>query len=290
MSTMSEIYYGEYYFETALLYRNALLLSSLLVNIEAWYNVTQTEINQLEMADEQLLRRILSAPATASKASLYLELGIIPIRYIIKNRRLNFLQDILKENENSLTNKILMRQMQAPNKNDWINMVLNDIRELNLNLNLEDIKKMSKSKFKKITKEACQRKGFEYLEKLKRGQNKIRKLNYKQNNMQKYLKPGNKLSIDEMKNIYLVRTRNLNVKDNFRNYHKDNTCPIKKCKNDDTQLHLYYGTCLNRTNYVINRHTKYSDLFGEDLEKIIEISRIIRSNFEHRKHILSPIK
>jgi hypothetical protein len=42
--------------------RNSLLVSSLLSNSEAWYNVTTSELDYLETVDLMLLRNILKAP------------------------------------------------------------------------------------------------------------------------------------------------------------------------------------------------------------------------------------
>ena len=46
------------------------------------------------------------------KEMLYLELGIVPIRFIIKMRRLNFLQYILQEDENCLIHTFLKAQLE----------------------------------------------------------------------------------------------------------------------------------------------------------------------------------
>ena len=59
MSILEEICFGPYHFEVAVTLRNALFISSVLCNSEAWYNISNEEINKLEQADEILLRRIL---------------------------------------------------------------------------------------------------------------------------------------------------------------------------------------------------------------------------------------
>ena len=99
-----------------MVFRNTLLISSLLTNAESWYNITSGEIEELERVDESLLRRVLECPAATPKEMLYLELGVSPIRSIITSRRLNFLQYILKENSDSMIHTFLMAQLSDPTR------------------------------------------------------------------------------------------------------------------------------------------------------------------------------
>ena len=91
----------------------------MLTNAEAWYNVTKADIELLESVDESLLRRILETPVSTPKEMLYLEMGVAPIRFIIKMRRLNFLQYMLKEDEDSLVHSLLKAQLKNPSPGDW---------------------------------------------------------------------------------------------------------------------------------------------------------------------------
>ena len=119
MSILQEIYFGKFYFEAAVILRNSLLISRLLFNSEAWYNVTDVEMKMLENIDELLMRKILKAPAKTPKVMLYLELGCVPIREIVRSRRLNFLHYILNQEKTSLIYKFLKAQLKNPTKKDW---------------------------------------------------------------------------------------------------------------------------------------------------------------------------
>ena len=48
MTLLEGIPFGKFYFEVAVLLRNSLLVSSMLTNSEAWYNVTKAELDYLE--------------------------------------------------------------------------------------------------------------------------------------------------------------------------------------------------------------------------------------------------
>ena len=58
-----------------------MFINSLIFNSEAWYNVTNSDFDELEKADEALLRKILECPAGTPKEMLYLELGCLPKIY-----------------------------------------------------------------------------------------------------------------------------------------------------------------------------------------------------------------
>ena len=92
---------------------------------------------------------------------LYLELGCLPIRYVLMNMRLNYLQYILKQNSESLVKNVLNAQINFPAPHDWINTVRNDMEHLNINLSLENITLMSDYKFKKMIKVSCAKKALE---------------------------------------------------------------------------------------------------------------------------------
>ena len=123
----------------------SLLLSTLLSNSEAWYNLTQSDISVLEKVDEELLRKIFHAHSKTPLELLYLESGSIPIRFILMSRRLNFLWYILNENEETLISKFFMAQVNKPVKGDWVSRVKLDLTELDLNQDFKEIKAKTKN-------------------------------------------------------------------------------------------------------------------------------------------------
>ena len=97
MQILESTFFGKYFFEVAMVLRESLFLSSLLLNSEAWVSYTEKDVRILEQCDEILLTRILDCDANTSNALKYLDLGILPVRFIIMKRKLAFLQYILKE-------------------------------------------------------------------------------------------------------------------------------------------------------------------------------------------------
>ena len=66
MQILQSMFFGKYYFEVALVLRSSLLHSSLLLNSEAWVNLSEQNIRGLEQTDEILLSKILGSEANTS--------------------------------------------------------------------------------------------------------------------------------------------------------------------------------------------------------------------------------
>ena len=99
--------------------------------------------------------------------------------------------------------------------------------------------------------------------------------------MQSYLKP-NQITISEAKLIFLVRPRMLDVKENFKNKYSDSKCP--NCTEEDTQSHLLFCDKLISASSIV-QVPNYSKHFGEDLNKILKVTRIMSENFKERNKL-----
>ena len=120
MQIFESTYFGKYYFEIAMVLRQSLFLSSLLLNSEAWVNYSEKDVRILEQCDEILLTKILDCDGNTSNALKYLDLGILPVRHEIMIRKLSFLQYILKQEENSMIYQILKVTRENSVKNDFV--------------------------------------------------------------------------------------------------------------------------------------------------------------------------
>ena len=73
----------------------SVFLPRLLCNCELWSNLTHKDISNLQGTQLNFLRRVMEVPKSTTTAALFLELGILPIRYEIEKRQLVFLKIIL---------------------------------------------------------------------------------------------------------------------------------------------------------------------------------------------------
>ena len=74
----------------------------------------------------------MSCNSTTPKEMLYLELGVIPIRFIIQSRRLNFFKYLFNQPSDSLVSQVLDAQLKHPSKNDWGETIMKDLEDIGL--------------------------------------------------------------------------------------------------------------------------------------------------------------
>ena len=214
----------------------------MLFNAEAWYNVTTVELERLEKIDETCMRKILNAPFATPKLMLYLELGVLPVRYIVKSKRLNYLHYILNEDKNDLIYQFLQIQLQKPTMKDWGSEVRQNIEELNMGVSLEDIEKIPKSTFKQLVRTKIKEHAFNYLVNKKKSKTK----DVPHDELKIHEANKSEMNIDEKQFLFKCRSRMLEVKCNMKNDHlqdlKCSACGLE----DETQMHLLQCEILNQ--------------------------------------------
>ena len=94
---------------------------------------------------------------------LYLELGCVPIKFIIKAKRIMYLHNLLKRSKTELVSKVFYAQENKPANHDWVTTVKKDLEEFQISFSLEQIEKLSKYKFKKLVKKSMMQVAFENL-------------------------------------------------------------------------------------------------------------------------------
>ena len=152
LTILDGIPFGKYHFEAGVILRNSLLVSSMLFNSKVWYNITNSELELQETVDLMLLSGILKSPKSTPKEMLFLELGLVPFREIIRKRRLGFLHYILNESKESVIYKVFESQKKNKTSKDWVTTVLKDLKEIYLDLSFEQIGKMKKRLFMNTVK------------------------------------------------------------------------------------------------------------------------------------------
>ena len=100
ITSLNERPYGRHFFRAYKLMREGVLLGGMLTNSETWINLTMENIDELEKPDTILQRKVLSSTGNPSKVFMMLELGLIPVRYLIIQKRLQFLHYLLLSKPN----------------------------------------------------------------------------------------------------------------------------------------------------------------------------------------------
>ena len=153
VTTLNERSYGKHYFKAAMLMRGAVLVGGMLTNAESWINITKKDYENLEKPDVLLQRKVVSVSGNPSKCFVQLELGIVPIEFLIKQKRLNFLHYILNEDISSITHQVYVALKEDYRKGDFVYLTNCDRKDLEIDLSDAEIGDMSKNMWKKYIKE-----------------------------------------------------------------------------------------------------------------------------------------
>ena len=235
---------GAHYFTTALILRQSMLIQVLLSNSETWGRLLQKDIERMEGVDRMLLRKLLHVPISTPTASLYLETGCVPIRYVIKLRRIMYLHHILTRDKTALITRAFWAQVRKPVKGDWCIVVKEDLESIGLgHLTYENISTMKENGLRTLIKGKIRSVAYKKLLEDKEQSSKMKSLNYTSLTLQSYLSSKSGLTNEEKRSLF--RWRNHMTKVNYNYGAKDALCPVCK-KEKDKQEHLLSCPELNK--------------------------------------------
>ena len=109
-----------------------------------------------------------------------------------------------------------MAQKKQPRKGDWYSEIQGIIKEFELNLSEEDIKRIPTTIFKNLVKTSAKNSGFNYLKNIQKKGSKGSKIEYDLLSLQDYLNPYSNLSIDDQRYLFSLRCEVNPFRTNFR--------------------------------------------------------------------------
>ena len=270
----------DYYFECSMIYFNAILRGSVLYASETYYNLTEKHLRNIERIEEIFLRKILKTSKGCPISQLYLETGQWPARFQIMKARMLFLKTILDEDQQSMVAQFFKLQTEQPTKGDWASMCRKDLKEMNIELDLKDIRKMPKESFSQMIKQKISEISLKYL--LTKRNSKGKEISYDRLEMADYLMPYNKnLNIEEKQNLFSVRNRMVEIGNNFG---KNENCVM--CQTKEDMIHIYSCEYLNKQEIKI----EFSKIYEGNLFEKIEVLRRFNDNMKKRNEEKSKFK
>ena len=93
-------------------------------------------------------------------AIIYLDLGQVPARFQVKRFQVNLLQYILQQEESSLLHRMLRAQQQEAVRGDWFSDVSRAVQDLDIRLNIEEIRTSKRKILRKLSKKKCEEVAF----------------------------------------------------------------------------------------------------------------------------------
>ena len=216
---------------------------------------------------------------------LFLEMGVVPFRELLIKRRISFLHQILNEDKDSIMYKFLQTQLKNRRPKDWITQVLKDIKDINLNSSLKEIKEMKRSELKKMLKRLVADIAFERLQKLKENHSKVMKLKHHKLEMQRYLK-ANQLNVKQAdaQMIFSLRSRMTEVKTNYRGSYETFECEICKT-NEESQMHITECKEIIKWREEYRKPPEYSKLFDGTVKAQLDIAKDFKENMKIKENL-----
>ena len=206
-------------------------------------------------------------------SQLYSETGQWPARFEIKKARMFFLKTILDEDEKSMVAQFFKLQLEHPLKGDWVSTCKTDLKEMKIELGLNEIRIMAKDSFQKLVKTRMTEIALKYLSD-KRG-SKGKEIRYERLEMAEYLMPHNtKMSIEEKQNLFSIRNRMTEIGNNFGR--KEN-CIM--CGTNENMEHVYSCKYLNNNQ---ENEISFGRIFNGYLIEQKKIMKIFEENLKRR--------
>ena len=89
----------------------ARIIPALLNNCESWIDIKESHIKDLQDFQDEFIRRVLHLPPQTTKAIIYWDVGMMPIKWRIAGEKLQYVRKLqLKEDEN-LTKRALIEEV-----------------------------------------------------------------------------------------------------------------------------------------------------------------------------------
>ena len=213
--------------------------NGMLFSTEAWSSISDKEMDRMEQVDVALLKTLIKGHSKCNKAFYYLEFGVIPIRFMIRNRRLMFHQHLISREDKETIKKVYLKQKDCPIKGDWYNMLVKDFEVIGEDMCDEKVKSIAKEDYRKIVKEKIQVSAFKYLlEEKEKSKKKLKHVKYNNYMIQPYLKSKD-ITMKEKILLFSLRSGCHPAKLNFRKMNKNNLLCSLKCDAEESQSHIF---------------------------------------------------
>ena len=264
----------------------------MLYNSETWHGLKMTDIADIKLVDNQLLRYICKAQEKTPLEFLFLETGATPIDFIISSRRISYLYEILNRSDNELIKRVYLAQQENPLPGDFANLVESDCQKIGVLMNPDWVCVTPKYVFKKWLKQKVKEAAFNELSSIQASHSKVRDIVYYKLETQPYLN-NSKFSNSDCELLLALRSHSVRgIKANFSSIHTKNlSCPLfcDPSNPQDDQSHLFFCkkilAQLNTDELQAINISDYSHIYGS-LEEQLSVTHIVRRLLQVRELLL----
>ena len=198
---------------------------------------------------------------------------------------------LVNKDEDSMLHKFYKAQQNNAVKGDWVNSLLKDKQEFNIDVDDETLKIKFKTKqsFKTFLKRKSMEIAVKYLSKLKNKHSKLDDIHFSELKCAKYLEDS-RISQKEAKLLFKLRTRMYNVKSNFKEQFNFNlACELCSSAICDQRHLLQCKVLQNLVPELKSTSVRYNHLFGS-MEKILPAIKLFTKITENRDEAIQILQ
>ena len=159
---------------------------------------------------------------------------------------------------------------------------LEDLKYLQFEESLEEIKEMSDYKYKRILKDRTKKAAYEYLTGKQRS--KGGDIQYSDIQMAEYLSPFCKLTNEIKRDIFAMRNSMTNIPANFSSNKTKFKC--YGCQSDENMKHIYKCKELNSE----KPESEYENVYTNDVQKIQTVYKRFDDNMKKRENLMKELE
>ena len=210
----------------------AVIIKSILANVEAWVCVSAEELKELDKAHYKLLRTVLEMQKGTPYAGIISETGMWPFSAMLKYKQFMWFHNLVHSDNRRMARRVLLKQIDHPEDETWVTQVKKWAREFDIDLKVDTVNKQKKPTFKKNIKEKINKALHNWLKEESNQKTKLRFLREEEYTEKEYLK---KCNFQKCKSIMRLRLNMLDVKANFKNGHEEIMCTACRTHEDTTE-------------------------------------------------------
>ena len=108
-------------------------------NRESWCNITKDNQTKLKEIDVLYWRKLFDVSCSVPKEGLYITTGTLPLKFMIIVRHMMYWWHIVNTDKKEILNKYYCMQVLSTDKNDWINQINQNKKDLCLKISDSDL-------------------------------------------------------------------------------------------------------------------------------------------------------
>ena len=278
-----EMSLGNQLYAIAKLVHMSIFVNGTLVNTETWPHFTTERVEAFERIEQNFFRKILKAHSKTPIEAIYLELGVLPLRFHIMKKRILYLHDIMNREDGELTKQVVTQQKISCYEGDFYPQVCQDM--VSLSISEQDLK-CTKEQLKALVCAKIKARSYEYLISKAKQHSKVKEEIYGNAEGAAYYM-DNRFTPDLVTLLFKFRTRTYLVKNNFRNNYRNTNINCPLCGvHDDKQEHIF--ECHNiLLEYSKHMRCRADDIYSNDVDVLYDVAVTLKELVSIRERLIT---